>query len=139
MRETHWKGMLPPPESFNAYPEWVQREIVGFAKKGVENTEAIVRSSIELDNEESRRLDELVETDRRQMHIAQIGTIAINLALVVGAVILGICGQAIPSGAMVGGLAAVNVATLLKRDRSGGNYEEGPRGSRAEGKSENHR
>lgn len=118
IRETHWKGLLPAPDSFNAYPDWVQHEIVELAKRGVENTTEVVESSIVLDNEESKRLDALVETDRRQMRIAQIGTITINLALVVGAVILGVCGQTIASSAMVGGLAAVNVATLLRRERS---------------------
>lgn len=118
IRETHWKGLLPAPDSFNAYPDWVQHEIVELAKMGVENTTKVVESSIELDNEESKRLDALVETDRRQMRIAQIGTITINLSLVVGAVILGVCGQALASSTMVGGLAVVNVATLLRRERS---------------------
>ncbi len=107
-----WKGRLPPPESFNKYPDWVQREIVELAKRGADNTSAIIESSIRLDSEQSNRLDKLVEIERRQMTIAQLGTIAVNLALVIGASIVGALGQQAAAAAMVGGLAAVNVATL---------------------------
>ena len=108
----HWKGRLPPPESFNKYPDWVQREIVELAKRGADNTSAIIESSIRLDSDQSNRLDKLVEIERRQMTIAQLGTIAVNLALVIGASIVGALGQQAAAAAMVGGLAAVNVATL---------------------------
>lgn len=46
-----WKGLLPPPESFNKYPDWVQREIVELAKQGAGNTSAIIESSIRLDSD----------------------------------------------------------------------------------------
>lgn len=51
-----WKGCLPPPESFNKYPDWVQREIVELAKQGADNTSAIIESSIRLDSDQSNRL-----------------------------------------------------------------------------------
>lgn len=107
-----WKGLLPPPESFNKYPDWVQREIVELAKQGADNTSAIIESSIRLDSDQSNRLDKLVEIERKQMTIAQAGTIAVNLALVIGASYAVACGQTAAVVAMVGGLAVVNVATL---------------------------
>lgn len=112
IREMRWKGCLPPPESFNKYPDWVQREIVELAKQGADNTSAIIESSIRLDSDQSNRLDKLVEIERKQMTIAQVGTIAVNLALVVGASFAAACGQQAAAAAMVGGLAVVNVATL---------------------------
>lgn len=121
--EMRWKGCLPPPESFIKYPDWVQKEIVELAKRGAHNTSAIIESSIRLDSDQSNRLDKLVEIERRQMMIAQLGTIAVNLALVVGASFAAACGQQMAAGAMVGGLAVVNVATLtvgsLRKTRKG--------------------
>lgn len=125
IRETRWKGMLPPPESFNAYPEWVQREIVSLAKQGAENTTAIIESSIKLDAEESARLDKVVETDRSQIMVAQVGTIVINLALVCAAAIAAALGQNVSAAAIIGGLAVVNVATLtMGRSAKGGGQNE---------------
>lgn len=124
IRETRWRGMLPPPESFNAYPEWVQREIVSLAKRGAENIEAIIESSIRLDASESDRLDRLVEADRKQVTAAQLGTIAINLSLVAAAALAAWRGESASVGLIIGGLAVVNVATLTIGKSSQGGKED---------------
>lgn len=124
--EFRWVGMIPHPDDFAKYPVEVQKKIVSWADDAVAQQDEIVRSAIEMDRAESARLDRAVETDARQIVTAQIGTIVLNLALIIGAIWTGLSGNTAATGFLVGGLTAINVMTLLapRRDKEGGTSTE---------------
>lgn len=72
-----------------------------------------------LDEAESARLDKVVETDSKQIRLAQLGTIILNLALIIGAVVLGLFDKTVVAGALIGGLAVINAMTLYVGGKTG--------------------
>ncbi|WP_087202710.1 hypothetical protein [Collinsella sp. An271] len=126
----YWSGILPPPDEFNQYPIDVQKMIVEWADESQKAQNAIVKSAIELDKAESKRLDDASDTDASQIVRAQRGTIALNAMLIIGAVILGALGQAVSCGALIGGLAVINVATLYaSKNKDEGDARDGKQDS----------
>ena len=104
--------------------------IVEWADESQKAQNAIVKSAIELDKAESKRLDDASDTDASQIVRAQRGTIALNAMLIIGAVILGALGQAVSCGALIGGLAVINVATLYaSKNKDEGDARDGKQDS----------
>lgn len=79
----------------------------------------LIHKAIELDAAESARLDKVIEADAKQIPLAQVGTILLNLALIVGAVVMGAMDKAAVAVSLVGGLAAINAMTLYVGNNSG--------------------
>lgn len=101
---------------------------MSWAEDSVKTHDEIVRHAIELDEAESRRLDRAIETDARQVPRAQWGTIALNGALIAGAIISAVLGREASAAAFIGGLAVINAMTLFvdaRRSRERG--ESAPR------------
>lgn len=113
-----WSGILPPPDEFSKYPVEVQREIVRWASVSVESQSRLIETATALDRAESARLDAMNKVDAEQIPRAQYGTILLNLALIVGAIILGCLNRTTVACSLVGGLAAINVLNLFVSNRS---------------------
>lgn len=114
-----WSGILPPPpDEFSKYPVEVQNEIVRWASVSVESQSKLIETATALDRAESARLDAMNKVDAEQIPRAQYGTILLNLALIVGAIILGCLDRTTVACALVGGLAAINVFNLFVSNRS---------------------
>lgn len=115
----HWRGMLPHPSDFCLYPEDVQSKLVSWAEESFELQNRLASSAMQLDAAESKRLDKIAEADIKQIPRAQFGTIFINFAIIVATVVLSVMDKTSVAIALVGGLAAINVATLYVNHRSG--------------------
>lgn len=113
-----WSGILPPPDEFSKYPEDIQSEIVKWATTTVENQSKLIDAAIVLDKAESDRLDAISKVDSEQIPRAQFGTILLNLALIIGAIILGCLNKTTVACSLVGGLAVINAMTLFVSNRS---------------------
>lgn len=113
-----WSGILPPPDEFSKYPVEVQHEIVRWASVFVESQSRLIETATALDRAESARLDAMNKVDAEQIPRAQYGTILLNLALIVGAIILGCLNRTTVACSLVGGLAAINVLNLFVSNRS---------------------
>lgn len=60
-----------------------------WASVSVESQSRLIETAAALDRAESARLDAMNKVDAEQIPRAQYGTILLNLALIVGAIILG--------------------------------------------------
>ena len=117
MHALAWQGPLPHPDDFNSYPEVVQQELlrvyISEQEKRMDRQDKILEASINLDAEQSRREDELVNAEIKQAEGAQQKTVGINTLLVISAIILALCGHEGVAIAMIGALAVVNITTLF--------------------------
>lgn len=118
MHRVFGAAFFPPPDEFSKYPVEVQHEIVRWASVSVESQSRLIETAAALDRAESARLDAMNKVDAEQIPRAQYGTILLNLALIVGAIILGCLDRTTVACALVGGLATINVFTLFVSNRS---------------------
>lgn len=115
-----WQGLLPRPEDFNAYPEEVQREIVSWAARSVEQQSRLVDSAIRLDEDESSRQNRLVAIDEKQVPRAQYGSLVLNALLLIAIAVAAYSGQVAVTTVLVtsfAGISAMNIYITVKNHR----------------------
>lgn len=112
-----WGCILPPPDEFSKNPVEVQHVIVRWVAVSVEGQSRLIETAAALDRAESARLDAVNKVDVEQIPRAQYGTILLNLALIVCAIILGCLNRTTVACSLVGGLAAINVLNLFVSNR----------------------
>lgn len=86
VQETHWSGILPPPDIFSQYPENAQEFILANAQESSKNISRLVDRSIENDEAESIRQDRLMKEQRAAFTRAQYLTTVICVVIIGGIV-----------------------------------------------------
>lgn len=113
-----WVGALPDPTSMNAYSEEVQKAILQVFLNNAEMKSELARSAIKRDEEDSKRQDLIVSDGLKQSKISLVLSFAGNIALIVAATVLGLNGAGgWVVGAVIGGLAAINVIPPIFKHR----------------------
>ena len=93
VQETHWSGILPPPDVFSQYPENAQEFILENARENSKNINRLVDRSIENDKAVSDRQDRLMTEQRIAFTRAQWLTAAISIVVVLGIIVCVVFGQ----------------------------------------------
>lgn len=102
----------------NAYSEEVQKAILQVFLNNAEMKSELARSAIKRDEEDSKRQDLIVSDGLKQSKISLVLSFAGNIALIVAATVLGLNGAGgWVVGAVIGGLAAINVIPPIFKHR----------------------
>lgn len=113
VQETHWSGILPPPDVFAQYPENAQEFILENARGNSKNITRLVDRSIENDKAASDRQDRLMTEQRIAFTRAQWLTAAISVAVILGIIVCVILGQPGIAGILATSFGGITIGRMF--------------------------
>lgn len=113
VQETHWSGILPPPDVFSQYPENAQEFILESARENSKNINRLVDRSIENDKAMSDRQDRLMTEQRIAFTRAQWLTAAISIAVILAVIVCVVSGQPGIAGILAGGFGSITIGRMF--------------------------
>lgn len=113
VQETHWSGILPPPDVFSQYPENAQEFILENARENSKNINRLVDRSIENDKAMSDRQDRLMTEQRIAFTRAQWLTAAISIAVILAVIVCVVSGQPGIAGILAGGFGSITIGRMF--------------------------
>ena len=113
VQETHWSGILPPPDVFAQYPENAQEFILENARESSKNINRLVDRSIENDKAASDRQDRLMTEQRIAFTRAQWLTAAISVVVILSVIVCIVFGQPGVAGILAGSFGSITIARMF--------------------------
>lgn len=113
VQETHWSGILPPPDVFAQYPENAQEFILENARENSKNINRLVDRSIENDKAVSDRQDRLMTEQRIAFTRAQWLTAAISIVVILAVIVCVISGQPGVAGLLAGSFGGITIGRMF--------------------------
>ena len=108
-----WQGRLPAPEDLAKYSPEVQQEIIRWAGQSMAMEQQLVNSAVELDRDDSDRLNKLLVMEERERRFGQVATVVLDVAILAGVLYTASINQPWVAVILAGVLGGINAFSIF--------------------------